>query len=69
MAVWKVEVVCHNIFELEAKNEDEAHDKAVQLMRENEAWTEALESTIELSDCQYTDQQELQDRERDHDRR
>lgn len=56
-------MVCHNIFEVEAKDKDEAHEKAMALMREGETWSEALESEIELADTQYTAQQELQDRE------
>ena len=50
-------VKCNYEVEIEADNDMEAIDKFVQAMPDN--------IECELSDCQYSDQQELEDRERD----
>ena len=53
--------------EVEAKNPDEARDKYVSqvTLRDGEEWDDTTMS-CEPSDNQYTDQQELKDREGDH---
>jgi hypothetical protein len=48
--------------EIEAKDEHEAGDKLLVIVQES---IDKHEIEVVLSDCQYTDQQELADRERD----
>ena len=50
-------------YEIEAKEAEEALDKAHEECTEEECPDEIIDHTIKLSDDQYTDQQELLDRE------
>ena len=55
----------HTAFEIEAKDEESAEYKAVDRLHEEMSvdFVETVDAVVTLSDCQYTDQQELRDRE------
>jgi hypothetical protein len=65
----KVNMSISKIFEIEAKDGDTAQEKAEADFfdeMDSDITFEGTESEVDLSDNQYTDQQELEDRERDH---
>ena len=73
MKVWKVRLyfsACPE-YEVEAHSEDQAEDKAIELLEDDVGGIriDVEDAVVRLSDCQYTDAQELEDRERDWDRR
>jgi len=59
-------------YEIEAKDDEEAEDLAIDRMHQDMPTSrvdyEVNDAVVTLSDDQYTDQQELEDRERDHDK-
>lgn len=65
----RVHLTSYQDMEIEAKDEDTARDKAQENSgfdrKEIENNEEISCIDVELSDCQYTDQQELKDREKD----
>jgi hypothetical protein len=54
-------------FTIEAKDSEEAGEKAQEEFDEMDSPNDVDDIEVELSDCQYTDQQELQDEERRYD--
>ena len=56
------------MFEVEAENDEQAEEKATEMLEECQDGIslEVDDAVVTLSDNQYTDQQELKDRERDH---
>ncbi len=69
MPIYKVRVhyTCHEDLEVEALDKEDAEEKACEQSNDVMNLADSLEVTecdVELSDCQYTAQQELEDRER-----
>ena len=67
MAIFSV-IVYHSSkvkYEIEAKDSDQAGEKAEEQCQEEHSPDNIDDIDVELSDNQYTDQQELLDRERD----
>lgn len=52
-------------YEIEAKSQEEADEKAQEQCQEEEAPDSIDDTDVYLSDCQYSDQEELSDREAD----
>jgi len=67
MAVYDVKVYFHNTvrYEVEARDEEEAREKAMEMCQDEECPDEIVDTTVMLSDCQYTAHEELCDREED----
>ena len=58
-------------FEIEVNGSQDPQDVLMdRLLEEFGSYVnyDIIDTTIEKADCQYTDQQELEDRERDHER-
>jgi len=66
MAVYDIKVMFENTvrYEVEADDEDTACEKAIERCQEEECPDEIRDTVVMLSDCQYTDYEELRDRER-----
>jgi len=57
-------------YDIEAKDEDQAQERALEKLSEDVFEVDNIDDTeIELSDNQYTDQQELQDEEDRYERK
>ena len=63
MPVYTVDLTMQYSTEIEATDEDEAHELAIQEAGSDSTWMAEAESNVKLSDNQYTNQQELKDRE------
>jgi hypothetical protein len=68
MPIYTVRLWWHNnkTYEIEAKDGEHAVEKAMEECMDEECPDEITDSEVELSDDQYTDQQELLDRESPH---
>jgi len=68
MPIYKVKLFYSGdkTFEIEAKDEETAIEKANEELLEADISPDQVDdSEVWLSDCQYSDQQELKDREKD----
>jgi len=66
MPIYSVTITATYTTEVEAKDEDLAGEKAIEIINDDPSYLiQNAETDIELSDNQYTDQQELLDRERE----
>ncbi len=66
MPIYKVDVTATFQYEIEAKDEDLAGEMAIDKVKDDPSFLiDNAETDVELSDNQYTDQQELLDRERE----
>ena len=71
--VWRVELEFRGYvtYHVEAPDDERAEEEAMELLHEESPFTfiETYDAVVMLDDDQYTDAQELEDRERDFDRR
>jgi hypothetical protein len=67
MAVYNVKIMFNNTvrYEVEAPDEETACELGQERCQEEECPDDIFDAIVTLSDCQYTAQQELLDRERD----
>jgi len=58
-------------FNVEARDDEHAEELGIEMLQEacNGIPVEVYDAVVTMPSNQYTDQQELEDRERDHDRR
>ena len=58
----------HKQYEIEARDGETAGERAMERCQDEYTPDEITDIETHLADCQYTDQQELEDRERDGER-